>query len=410
MAVTTAQKRREPLTDYEELLVDYAERLRKHLPGRRAVHIHLSKLKPHNRREHHIRIAASSFNGLVQRHEGQIFILKNCDLVVVLKNAKSADLDETLLRLRYLFSEDPLAHDNEGESEQPFCTWYDVENQYESFRLAAHAIRRQARNERRASPSAEQAAVEDDAVAIEPLDPTRLGRLEVSLASADLATMLRRQAVCAITGPDRPRPVFNEIYVSIDELRRRLMPEVNLASDRWLFQRLTTVLDLRLLKLLPRIEANVPLSTSLNLNVATVLSEEFLAFDRELRGRTPKSMVVEFQPIDVFADLGSYMFARDFARERGYKVCLDALTYLTFPIMHRDELGLDLQKIHWSADIIADARAERREALREAVRRAGPARVILCRCDDQTAIDFGKSIGVSLFQGRHVDRIVSQAG
>jgi hypothetical protein len=405
----TAQKRREQLPDYEELLVDYAERLRKHLPGRRAVHIHLSQLKPHNRREHHIRIAASSFNALVQRHEGQLFILKNCDLVVVLKNPRPADLDETLLRLRYLFSEDPLAHDNEGESEQPFCTWYDLEKEYEDFCGAAYELRRQSQVQRRANAAAEQAAALDSGTAIEPLDPTRLGRLEVSLASTDLATIVRRQAVCAITGPDRPRPVFNEIYVSIDELRRRLMPEVNLASDRWLFQRLTMALDRRLLKALPAIEANVPLSTSVNLNVATVLSEEFLAFDRELRARTPKSMVVEFQPIDVFADLGSYMFARDFARERGYKVCLDALTYLTFPIMHRDELGLDLQKIHWSADIVADAREERREALREAVRRAGPARVILCRCDDQTALDFGKSIGVSLFQGRHVDRLVAQS-
>jgi hypothetical protein len=405
----TAQKRREQLPDYEELLVDYAERLRKHLPGRRAVHIHLSKLKPHNRREHHIRIAASSFNGLVQRHEGQIFMLKNCDLVVVLKNAKSGELDETLLRLRYLFSEDPLAHDNEGESEQPFCTWYDLEKEYEDFCGTAYELRRQAQAQRRAAAAAEQAAALDaGAPATQPLDPTRLGRLEVTLASTDLAGIVRRQAVCAITGPDRPRPVFNEIFVSIDELRRRLMPEVNLASDRWLFQRLTVALDRRLLKALPAIEANVPLSTSVNLNVSTVLSEEFLAFDRELRARTPKSMVVEFQPIDVFADLGSYMFARDFARERGYKVCLDALTYLTFPIMHRDELGLDLQKIHWSADIVADAREERREALREAVRRAGPARVILCRCDDQAALDFGRSIGVSLFQGRHVDRLVTQ--
>lgn len=407
----TAHKRREQAPDYEELLVDYAERLRKHLPGRRAVHIHLSKLKAHNRREHHIRIATSSFSSLCQRHEGQVFILKNCDLMVVLKNAKPAELDETLLRLRYLFSEDPLAHDNEGESEQPFCTWYDIEKQYESFREMAHELRRKAQAQKKASAAAEQTSAQDfGAPATEALDPTRLGQLEVSLNSTDLATMLRRQAVCAVTGPDRPRPVFNEIYVSIDELRKRLMPEVNLASDRWLFQRLTKTLDRRLLKLLPTIEANVPLSTSVNLNVSTVLSEEFLAFDRELRARTPKSMVVEFQPIDVFADLGSYMFARDFARERGYKVCLDALTYLTFPIMQRDELGLDLQKIYWSADIAADARAERRDVLREAVRRTGPARVILCRCDDQAALDFGKSIGVTLFQGRHVDRLVTQAG
>ena len=403
-----AQKRRENLPDYEELLADYADRLQKHLPGRRAVHIHLSKLKPHNRRDHHIRIAASSFNKLVQRHEGQIFTLRNCDLVVVLKNAKPSELDDTLLRLRYLFSEDPLAHDNEGKSEQPFCTWYDLETQYQSFRATAHALKQLSQERKQSASTASAAPVPAPPVASEPLDPTRLAALEVSLASADLATMLRRQAVCAITGPEKPRPVFNEIYVSIDELRRRLMPEVNLASDRWLFQRLTEALDRRLLRILPTVEANVPLSTSVNLNVATVLSEDFLTFERELRARTTKSMVVEFQPIDVFADLGSYLFARDFVRERGYKVCLDALTYLTFPIMHRDELGLDLQKIYWSPDIVADVREERRTALREAVGRAGPARVILCRCDDQTALDFGKSIGVSLFQGRHVDRLVTQ--
>jgi hypothetical protein len=409
MAVT-AQRRREQLPDYEDLLVDYAERLRKHLPGRRAVHIHLSRLKPHNRREHHIRIAASSFNALAQRHEGQIFTLKNCDLVVVLKNARPAELDEVLLRLRYLFSEDPLAHDNEGESEHPFCTWYDLEREYESFRRLSLELRSASQAAKRATEAAEQAAAQDvGQPPTEPLDPTRLARLEVSLASADLAGMLRRQPVCAVGGPDKPRPVFNEIYVSIDELRRRLMPEVNLTSDRWLFQRLTGALDRRLLKALPQVEANVALSTSVNLNVATVLSEEFLAFDRELRLRTPKSMVIELQPIDVFADLGSYMFARDFARERGYKICLDALTYLTFPIMHRDEFGLDLQKIYWSADIVADARETRREALREAVRRAGPARVILCRCDDQDAVEFGRSIGVSLFQGRHIDRMMHAA-
>lgn len=404
-----AFRRREQLPDHEELLVDYAQRLRKHLPGRRAVHMHLSKLKPHNRREHHIRIAASSFNNLVQRHEGQIFTLKNCDLVVVVKNAKPAELDEAVLKLRYLFSEDPLAHDNEGETEHPFCTWYDLEKQYEEFLELAYKLRRDAQTAKRAAEAARAAAEEPIPAATHPLDPTRLGRLEVALDAADLTGMLRRQAVCAITGPDRPRPVFNEIYVSIDELRRRLMPDVNLASDRWLFQRLTNALDRRLLKVLPAIEGDVPLSTSLNVNVSTILSEDFLAFDRELRLRTPKSMVLELQPIDVFADLGSYMFARDFARERGYKICLDALTYLTFPIVHRDELGLDLQKIYWSADIVADVRNERRDALREAVRRAGPARVILCRCDDQTAVEFGKSIGVSLFQGRFVDRLVQNA-
>lgn len=57
------------------LLLDYAQRLERHRQDRRAVHIHLSRLKPQNRREHHIRIAANTFEELVKQFEGQIFML-----------------------------------------------------------------------------------------------------------------------------------------------------------------------------------------------------------------------------------------------------------------------------------------------------------------------------------------------
>ena len=42
-------KPRENLPVHEELLLDYAQRLRLHTAGRRAVRLHLSKLKPQNR-------------------------------------------------------------------------------------------------------------------------------------------------------------------------------------------------------------------------------------------------------------------------------------------------------------------------------------------------------------------------
>src|SRR3546814_6597177 len=58
-------------TSQEYLLLDYVQRLDRHRQGRRAVHIHLSRLKPQNRREHQIRIAANTFEDPVKQFEGK---------------------------------------------------------------------------------------------------------------------------------------------------------------------------------------------------------------------------------------------------------------------------------------------------------------------------------------------------
>ena len=50
----------------EAALLDFVERLRKFTMGRRAVHLRLSRLRPYNRRAHHLRIAATPFDRLVR--------------------------------------------------------------------------------------------------------------------------------------------------------------------------------------------------------------------------------------------------------------------------------------------------------------------------------------------------------
>ncbi len=113
----------------EAALLDYVARLQKHKSGRRAVHIRLSNLRPYNRRDHHLRIATSSFERLVGDFEGMISQLFNDDLVVICKGASIADMDKPVLHLRYLFSDDPLLK-NDEEGRKPFCDWFDLENDY----------------------------------------------------------------------------------------------------------------------------------------------------------------------------------------------------------------------------------------------------------------------------------------
>lgn len=405
-----SRKRSDQLPQHEDLLLDYAERLERHVVGRRAVHVHLSLLKPHNRRSHHLRIAVSNFDALVTKFDGQCFLMQNSDIVAVVKDCSVAQMDDVILKLRYLFQDDPLANeDAEEDGDGPkFCSWYELETDYSRFRAMARRLHDIARSapassgvgDGEASPSAEAPEPR------EPLDPARLGKLEDAIRTSDISMMMRRQAVCLIAPGQTPRPVFNEIYVSIEELRRKVLPEVDIVANRWLFLHLTQVLDLRLLKHLPDLEADVQLSTSLNLNVSSLLNEQFISFDRLLRMRTKKSMIVELQLTDIFNDIGSFYFAREFIRERGYKVCLDGLTHHTFPMIRRDDFGADMMKIVWSPDMLTDGDRKNRSRFREAIDKAGAARVVLCRCDDQRAIEFGQSLGITMYQGRYVDRLV----
>lgn len=403
--------RQEALPSHEILLADYVERLARHLPGRRALHVHLSKLQPQNRRDHHIRIALNSFEPLVKRFDGQLFLLGSSDIVVVLKGATADELDEAVVRLRYFFSDDPLAaQEPEGESgDTPFCTRFDLATDYGALKRLSERVLRLADERKKQHRGSRNRAIglsEEDAPR-QPITPGRLGRLEESLAAMDISTLLRRQPICAIMPGAAPKLVFNELYVSIPDLRRRVMPDVDLVADKWLFQRLTLMLDQRLLATLPALEQGIATAVSVNVNIATLLSPQFLAFDNRFRAMTQKTVVFELQPADLFSDIASFMFVRDFLRERGYRVCLDGMNHLSFPLIRRDKLGVDLEKILWIADIDQDAQESRRQRFERAVREAGAARVILCHCDSPRAIEFGQSLGVTMFQGRYVDRLVT---
>jgi EAL domain-containing protein (putative c-di-GMP-specific phosphodiesterase class I) len=225
------------------------------------------------------------------------------------------------------------------------------------------------------------------------------------LARADLSNLMRRQSVCALT-PNNPipHPVFQELFISIQGLQQTVLPEVDLASNLWLFQHLTQTLDARMLSLLTRNDdSSIASSFSINLNVQTIMSPPFLDFDASLKDAARGTVIVELQKIDIFADMGAYMFARDFMHERGYRICLDGLNHLTLQFIDRELLGFDLLKLAWSPDMADDISGNRMTELKEHVDRCGRARIILTRCDSDAAVRFGKSMGITMFQGLYID-------
>ena len=394
----------------ETQLLAYVKRLERNYFDWRAVHLHLSQLKAQNRRDYQLRVAASEFDGLLRQFNSELFQLSNGDIVYLWHSGSFAEVDPVVLRLRYLFSDDPLAnatnsaHDEEQEfpleprDEAPrsgkFCSWFELDREYDSLCFHLEELLESLQ----ASPG------ESTARAEAPLDPGRLAHLEASLATLDLAPLSRQQAVCAMLPQAGPQPLFSEIYVAIRELANTLVPGIDLTADTWLFQRLAQSLDRRLLTCLARHELTVPPSAiSLNLRLATLLSPEFLTFHNEFRREARSPVIIELQLIDIFAELGAYLFIREFVRDRGYLICIDGLHHLHLPLIDRKRLGADLVKVIWSPDLLDGINEERRGELKVAIKRAGVDRVILCRCDSADAIRWGQSFGIRLFQGHYVD-------
>lgn len=386
-------------------LLDYVERLKKNRANRIGVHIHLSELSSPNKREHYIRIATEIFTTLISAYEGQFYKLDNNDLIFIAKNTPYEILDNAVNRVRVLFSEDPLAQfSSNSDSTRCFCTWYNLETEYDALLGLARALLRKAEEAR---VRAELDPKVNIARLSTPIRADLLAKLEESLEKADISNIVRRQTVCTLIDDQPPDPLFQEIFVSIEDLQGATTPGVDLLADRWLFQYLTSTLDRRVMAMLVRDGINSAKPFSLNLNVATVLSPNFTRFEAiitpQLRGR----LVIEMNKIDVFSDMGGFLFARDYLHDRGFRICLDGLTHHTLPYYDRARLGFDLIKIYWTPESIDEMRSEMVPSVRNSVMESGQARTILCRCDSPRAIEIGQSLGIVMFQGRYIDGLLN---
>lgn len=398
----------EDTSNQEYALLEYVTRLSKHRQGRRAVHIHLSDLKSFNKADYQIRIAINTFETTVKTIEGQLFKLSNNDIFFVYRNATPEEIDDAVMKLSYLFDDDPLTQDLDRSKEDGLCSWYDVERQYDQ--LLALAKKLYEAVQKRQQRLAMIAGTGPERVDYPPINPNRLGELVDTISKADLSNVMRRQTIFAVLSNQAPRALFRELFISIPELRDLILPGYNITANRALFHYLTETLDKRMLSLLIKNDdPDISNAFSLNLNVSSLLSPEFLAFDTALKQGARGSILIELQISDIYADLSAYLFARDFLHGRGYRICLDGLTTQTLSFIDRRQLGADFIKLVWSPDMVEGKNEEQHQQLRELVEKNGKVSTILCRVDNEDAVNYGKSVGIAMYQGRYLDQVVHAA-
>lgn len=396
-------------TTEESLLVGHLRRVQEHPVGHYAIHIHLSELRPGNRQPNFIRIAARAFENLLANYDATLYVLSNHDLVLVCRDVPVDDVDQAVYKVRALFSEDPLTFGEEGSFEDRFTTWYDLTQKADlrAFMAAAIALEAEA-NERQRLETDDKAPAASFSMAGDPLDPRNLAAINQRMLEINIVDLMRQQPAVVVYPGGQGKILFRENYVSMQDLQQRLAPGVNLFGSTWLFQYLTETLDRRMLSVVAHHDfEKKPDAISLNLNISTVLSRDFQVFHRAA-GAAARKVVIELQLIDVFADLGLYVFARDQLHDNGYQVLIDGLNPLSFQFFNPSLLDADYIKVGWSKEFLGDVPKDRIAEMRENVDMIGKNKIVLSRVDSEDAVLWGLQIGVGRFQGHYADVLVEK--
>jgi len=419
----------------ESRLAKMIEELRAQPAGWQVVHFHLSLLLEEYKSEYQFKIALNLIHDLLKNHEGSIFTMVDNSILVLCYQPEPLLLEKLIFQLRYLYMDDPLCYDDSGEENPDFCTVYDLKNdlkavdavsaKYISMLAQKHAksegeflhehdvIRPKGTPKLTSAPdhpipSGPQLTAKTDKHTVIDLNGQQIASIEQMIQTLDMRAVLRRQSVCAILSDMKIRRVFDELYVHIAHVRQMLKSDSEFLTNRWLFKYMTSLLDRRMIDLIktaPDTYLSSPIS--INLNVETILSSWFNEFDAAIKPESKVSIVIEVPVVDLFADMGAFKAAMAEIHGLGYRMCLDGLTVESFMHIDREKIGVDLVKVQWNADKPVDLKSGSNAALKDAVKTIGSNRMILCRCDDRSALEYGVGLGISLFQGRYLDKVLN---
>lgn len=337
--------------------------------ARRALLLHADLLPAALRRPHHHRLLREALGPLRGADRARLFEAAAGRIVAVWRGEAEEALAEVTATLGHLVAGSPGAPEPTA-----LVSLFDLPG-------GAMALLRAAE---RPGPAPDAAPQER-----RPLDPLALARLERDLAQADLASFARRQPVCRL-GEAGPELAWEKRMLSVAALGAALAPGVDLAADPWLFRRLSRVLDRRLLALLAapgELQGAGPFG--LDLNVATLLSPEFLRFDNALPGRLRGRVVLGLAPADIVSDPAAFVFARGFARGRGYRLLLQGVTARLLPALCPARFELDHIQLRHDPSLQADG------AMPGEIDRAG----LVLEADTEAAMAWGGEQGIGFFAG-----------
>ena len=359
-------------------------------------------------REQTLRTIHEMFDPIIINSDGGAsFQLLNKDIVILFPPAIKIQLERIVFKIKFFVS------DNAPED---FATFYDFKTQYNLFvQVVKSSV---------GTPLKKELPPEPEPIVKQPpkptpppssagtgpaisangekmLTPKLLMSINNALKNADFTSLIRRQPVCSLLD-DTPDVLFEEVFVSIPDFSDTIVPNLNLALTPWLLNYLTETLDKKVLALaVKHDDGALQKNFSLNLNISTILSPEFLNFDENIAPENKGSIFIEISADDIFSDVASYIMAKGFIKACGYKICIDGITTQSLRFFNRKDTGADIIKLIWNSKIPLMS-TDPKAPIFEDLARNDTAKIVLSRVGNAACVAIGKSMGFNLFQGNYI--------
>ncbi len=370
----------------EKYLLTALDRVAKNALGYAVLYINISKLKPKNRHPEFVKIIAMLFESIIGAAKGSMYILSNGDIAILSKNITPSEIDEAVKKLRAGLAADPvLSHDS-----RDFALVYSFPRDFFSF---YGKIEKMVQENKEAET--EELPVK------EPIEAEDMDKIISTLDDIDMAELVKRQSVMRVHNNEFT-DLMQEFFVAVKDLSRYFGDNKDLVANRWLFQYLTQVLDKKTLAAFASAEITEwPEKISLNLNLSSVFSKEFVEFTKNFL-KPAQQIIVEVQMMDILNNLNLYHEVKDILHKGGHKLLIDSLSPASLSMLNLDKLAPDMIKIFWEPLLVYDTD---NQSLKNAVEYMKPENVILAKCDGSEAMRWGLSYGLNTFQGPYIDEI-----
>lgn len=248
-----------------------------------------------------------------------------------------------------------------------------------------------------------QAQPEPDRINKRPLTPENLTFLSDKLRNADLRNCIFNQPVYFIGGKV-PSIEFLEFYISTQQIESVFLPDTNILGNVWLFQALKEDYDRATLRAVAKeITDYRHKSFSVNVGLSTIMGRDFAEFCDALPSKLSGRIVLEIHKTDLIQNFGMMREVRQFADERGMKLCIDGVDWRDFEILCLERLKPHFLKVVWHNDLLGAAPDDLNHFV-NAVKGHGSSEIVLSRCDNPKAFPLARTLGVRYVQGRLADQ------
>jgi hypothetical protein len=354
-----------------------------------AVLLRLSQSDLIVRRPSLARVVRWPLQALAEHWDARVFTLANHDVLVMCRGIPVDMVDTALAQAKAMVDQEIAPSTSPLARRDPVSLWFDLMDESEYAELLLQ--------------------IEDSngegALSEQPLSSKDIATLLQRLVQAPIATILAEQTALCLGSKDSIVPLFREIFVPIDEIKRRYVPGADLFASTALFHFLTETFDRSVLVALsgsPMLCGTVPVS--LNLNLPTLATEEFARFRKAL-GDAPRPLI-EIRSVDIVADFEAYAAARDSLRRDGYRFIVDRVTPAELACLDLAPFDADFVKLVLPQDEAGERDGAIDEEIGEAIRRIGRGRCILARVETDAMVQRALHLGIANLQGRYIDNLI----